>query len=120
MVLREARTVSEKYDRCVGPRNIYGEIVLTATPSQVFQFESIVTWPERSNYDAYVLDGILDILLSNNLNYILGVSFVLGQIKYHEVNSCAMGYYQAARLATEKIISKAERTQNSVIPSWQN
>ncbi len=106
-VLGESRTVSEKYDLNVGPRHIYGEIELTATPTQSFQFTSNATWPSvDSNYELYVLDGILDVLLASNTSFILGATFVLEQIKYHDVYSCANGYYHAARLATEKIIGK--------------
>ncbi len=117
-LLREPRSVSEKYLRITGPRCLYGEIVLRAAPSQTFEFKSEVTWPyPGDNYDNYVLEGILDTLLSDNLRYVLGASFVLEQIKWHEVDSCAIAYYHAARQATEKILGRGKPSENHFSPS---
>lgn len=116
LVLGTPRTITEKYNRHTGPRFIYGELTLSAIPAPTFGFSSKVTWPsDEDNYDVCVLEGIIDTLLCAGAPYILGATFVLEQIKWHEVDSCGNGYYHAARQATEKIIGKGELSGNYVL-----
>jgi hypothetical protein len=83
---------------------MFGEVTLSARPARSFAFSSQAIWPEGENCDALVLDGILDVLIPFRLTPVLGGEFVLQAVRWHDVDSAPMGYYWAAKEATNRIL----------------
>ncbi len=105
--LKESVTAIEEYTRPVGSRSVYGMVKLSAKPAESFSFTSVARWPNE-RYEKDILFGILDVVLSSRFHPVLGVEFTLQEIGWHDVYSCGVGYYQAARQATEAILKRAE------------
>ncbi len=103
--LKKPASATETFHVHTGPRFIFGQVTLVATPAEAFLFKSDVTWPERPDlHDDLVLYGILDILLSAAHEPILGVAVVLTAFGWHEIDSVPLGYYFAAKEATRTLI----------------
>ena len=111
MYLSTPVTVSHTYHVTTGPRYIFGKVTLAASPAETFAFSSEVSWPDRQN-DDLVLDGILDVLLSQRHEPILGATFVLTAIGWHDVDSVPIGYYFASREATKRMIQLDDGRHN--------
>jgi hypothetical protein len=109
--LNQPLALRHTYRIHIGPRYIYGALTLAAQPADTFAFISAVTWPE-DNYDSYVLDGILDVLVPFDIQPLLGATFVLQAIEWHDVDSAAVGYYRAAKEATRQILRLDTREPN--------
>jgi hypothetical protein len=98
--------VGYEYNSCVGPRSIYGRVVLSIARSQSFAFASKVEWPAGlGNQEELVLDGILDALFGRQRE-LLVARFELEEIGYHPVNSAPIGYYWAARRIVESVLAQ--------------
>ena len=107
--LKRPIEITEEYNVHTGGHIMYGKVTLFAEPNEEFEFSSIVEWPEGSeSYEEYILYGVLDTLFTQTMTPILGVSITLRSIGYHEVDSCAIGYYKAARVAVKRIIQPKE------------
>ena|SRR5262245_16025694 len=108
--LRGPRRVVEEWKKSTG-RGHYAKVALAAYPADAFSFESSNAWPEtqdQSHYEPYVLDGILDELMQGPGEPVLGLRLVLEQAVVHGGESNGYSFYQAARLATQKILSSGE------------
>jgi hypothetical protein len=107
--LRRSWTVSKKWERITGGRIMFGELTLSAAPSEAFSFVEKVSWPvDSSSFTTCVLDGILDgvfIYLGQNPSR---MAFTLEDIKWHEENSFPHAYYHAAQDAVTEIFGKNE------------
>jgi len=112
--IKEARSGKAEFHRHLGGRSIYAKVVLDAEPSDTFSFTSSVTWPDprAEYYEEFVLDGILDELFTHSYHAVLGLRIHLKEIGWHEIDSCAAGYYQAARLAVKEILAFDEHRMN--------
>jgi hypothetical protein len=110
MHLRETISVTSSYRGHNGVRPVFGEVTLSAAPFKTFVFASCVTWPSGGNYEECVLDGIMDILVSD-FHPISGVRFTLENIGWAK-DSVPVGYYFAARDATRKILRLDENNRN--------
>ena len=113
--IKRSATVIERVHKSVGPRSIYGEVTLSAAPATDFSYMSAVRWPtgeQVSLYEDCVLDGILDTLFTHRHNPILGLSVTLDSIGWHDIDSCAIGYYQAARQAMLRILDSEPHRWN--------
>ena len=101
--LAQPITLTHIYRFHTGPRYIYGALTLAAQPADTFVFRSLVRWPDDT-YDSSVLDGVLDVLVAFDMHPLLGATFVLQAIEWHDVESAAVGYYRAAKEATRQIL----------------
>lgn len=108
--LREAATSTFIY-RPLG-LDKYGEVTISAHPSEFFSFTSKASWPDNENYEQFVADGILDTLISFEFYPVLGASFTLEKIGWHEIESVPIAYYYAAREATKEILKLNDRNRN--------
>ena len=60
--LRVSASATDTFRRHVGPRNLFGQVTLSAVPASEFSYVSRVTWPVGEQVQLYedcVLDGIL-------------------------------------------------------------
>lgn len=76
-------------------------------PSECFNFESLAKWPSIDNYDDAVLEAVLDVFLTSS-NPFLGIAVALTSIEWHEIDSCYLGYYLAAKAVAESIIENVQ------------
>jgi hypothetical protein len=112
--LKESKTVKYSYHKIFGPTTRTAEVVLTGKPAEKFSFTSQVNWPETPDAcNECVLEGILDILISSDFNPTLGVSFILEDIRWHEIESAPFAFYHAAREATKQILWIDEKQRNA-------
>lgn len=77
---------------------------MSGAPADEFSFTSSVEWPERDNYDDWVLHAALDVLLCSGPERLTGIALALEEIEWHEVDSCAVAFYWAARKAVQEIV----------------
>ncbi len=85
---------------------MYGKVRISAAPAPSFSFSSEATWPQESCEGA-VRRGIADGLAEVGVDAEFGARFVLEEIDWHEVNSCEVGYREAAKQATQEILRAA-------------
>jgi hypothetical protein len=106
LTVRKARTVEETFTRILGPRSAFARITLSGEPAACFEFHSEAVWPhEMQEYDAAVVDGLLDELLATDLGPVVTrIRFVLREIGWHDVDSSPNAFYQVARMAARKIV----------------
>jgi hypothetical protein len=105
--LDKPATATETYHVHTGPRIIFGQVTLVATPAEAFSFRSEVTWPDRPDlHNDFVLYGVLDRLLCSTYRPILGVAVILTAFGWHEIDSVPIGYYYAARGTTRTLIGQ--------------
>jgi hypothetical protein len=102
----EARA-TEEWRRSTG-RLHYAKVSLAAYPTSSFEFASAPNaWPseeDKQEYESYVLDGIVSELLSTAAPAVVGLRVVLESavVRSHESNGNA--FYQAAKLATARLL----------------
>ena len=108
----QAATASFTYRKIAGPKILFGEVTLSASPSDTFSFTSKAMWINDESCESYVLDGIVEILLSSSFYPVLGASFVLEKIGWHEIESVPIGYYFAAKEATKQILKLDDKNKN--------
>jgi hypothetical protein len=112
--IREKRSASFKYARALGPRGHFAVVYLRGEPAKEFAFSSIAKWPyPKCDYTIAVLDGILDELFAADLGHVAGkVHFTLEKIEWHDVDSCAVAFYHAARGAVREILGRDQYPGN--------
>jgi hypothetical protein len=106
--LRTNARAMETWSRCTGPRNLFGQVTLSATPADEFSYFSRVSWPDKEQFQMYedcVLDGILNAILIQRTDPVLGVAVTLEEIAWNEIESCALAYGMAAQQAMNKVLS---------------
>lgn len=118
LTIREARTSHFKYSQWLGSRSHFAVVYLRGEPAQDFTFRSHADWPEpKCDYTIAVLDGILDELLANDLGGVIaGIHFILESIEWHDVDSCEIAYYRAARGAVRDILGRDRYPTNVASP----
>ena len=104
-LLQKPLTAHAEYKK-VACHIVYGDVVISALPSSHFSFRSEAVWPAES-CEHSVRKGILDALASAGLDSQFAAEFVLTEIRWHEIDSCESGYYNAAKLATAEILDNA-------------
>jgi len=85
----------------------YAKLTISAEPADSFSFCSDAAWAteaDREEFEPYVLDGILDLLMVGPSDPILGVRIVLESAITRPVESNGASFYLAARAATQEII----------------
>jgi hypothetical protein len=104
--IKKSRKSRFKYTRALGARGHFAVVRIHGEPASEFAFESHATWPNpRDDYTHAVLDGILDELYASGLGHIVAkVHFTLEAIEWHDVDSCAIAFYHAARGAAREIL----------------
>jgi hypothetical protein len=104
--IREKRSARFKFTRALGPRGHYAVVHLCGEPATAFAFSSVAEWPSpKCDYTVAVLDGILDELFAVDLGHVAAnAHFTLEKIEWHEVDSCAVAFYHAARGAAREIL----------------
>ncbi len=115
LILKFAIEVHEVYRVHTGGRSIFGEVRIVAEPHDVFRFVSKVTWPDKGHEETYntmVMHGVIDVLFTYTDTPILGMSVVLKEIGWDDIDSCSIGYYRAARKAAEKILHPTDDKWN--------
>jgi hypothetical protein len=106
--IRENRSARFRFMRALGPRGQFAVVYLLGEPAEEFGFTSIADWPSSEcDYTTAVLDGILDELFATDLGHIPArVKFTLERIEWHDVDSCAVAFYNAARGAVRDILGR--------------
>lgn len=105
LTIKQPRTVEVEHKRALGGRGEYAKIVLRASPAESFAFTSAVDWPDGDDYDQYVLDGLLDQILADDVGPAYArIAFSLESIAWHEIDSCGRAFYAAARKAVSEVI----------------
>ena len=115
MRLKTACRFTEEYRRHTGGKDIYGKVVLSASPSDEFRFISYATWPDarsKEEMEDYVVSAILRRVLLEEYFPVLGLRIVLEDVGWDAVNSCAIGYYLATEAAIGRIVRPDPLTQN--------
>jgi|SRR5579884_1217857 len=112
--IREQRSVRFKFTRALGPRGQFAVVCLRGEPAQAFAFTSVAEWPSpECDYTIAVLDGILDELFAIDLGHVAAqVHFTLERIEWHDVDSCAIAFYHAARGAVRQILGRDKSLDN--------
>src|SRR5688572_32787 len=101
--LRAPVIVSRDHKRPLGARGQFAGVVLAARPAKRFDFVSRVVWPDRDNYESAVREAALDVLLCSGSYNATGVALSLEEIRWHDIDSCAVAFYHAARSAVSEI-----------------
>jgi hypothetical protein len=83
----------------------YGSVRISASPASSFSFRSVAAWP-RESYESFVRNGVIDGLAAGGVGVDFGAEFVLEEVGWHDIDSCGVGYYHAAKQATEEILVK--------------
>jgi hypothetical protein len=106
LTIKGARCSRFRHYACLGPRRQFAVVQLRGEPAGDFAFESHAVWPNAwSDCSTAVLDGILDELFASNLGHVVAkIHFNLEAIEWHDVDSCAVAYYHAARGAVREIL----------------
>lgn len=88
--------------------NVYGKIVISASPATSFSFKSTVVWPHE-NYDDAVLKGLLEALQLAGISGI-EAELVLHEIDWRDEEYCWDSYHYAAKKAMNEILQAMETT----------
>ena len=106
--IRETRLARFEYKRIVGPKQNSAVVHLRGEPAMDFAFSSVAEWPTpKCDYTTDVLDGILDELFAADLGPVAAkVHFTLEKIEWHDVDSCPIAFYYAARGAVRDILGR--------------
>ncbi|HXT10655.1 MAG TPA: hypothetical protein VN873_03765 [Candidatus Angelobacter sp.] len=110
--LRVPARAAETFRRHTGPRYVFGQVTLSAVPAEGLGYSSRVTWPAGEQVQLYedcVLEGILDAIILQPIEPVLGIAVTLEEIAWHEVDSCAGAYHMAAQQAMQQILSAGGR-----------
>ena len=105
--LRVPASATDSFHRHTGPRTLFGQVTLSAIPATEFSYSSRVTWPAGEQVQLYedcVLDGILEVLIVQQAEPVLGVAVPLEEIAWHEVDSCALAYRMAAQQTMKLVL----------------
>jgi hypothetical protein len=105
--LRMPASATDTFCRPVGPRGLFGQVTLSAIPASEFSYTSRVTWPVDEQVQLYedcVLDGILDALIAQQPDPVLGIAVTLEKIAWHEIDSCALAYRMAAQQTMKLVL----------------
>ncbi len=106
--LRAEVRATEEWKRFTG-RGHYAKLTLIGTPSEEFSLLSAPgAWQseaERAEYEPYVLDGVLSELFGGPSEPVLGIQVVVEVTVTHEVESNGNSFFQAAKLATQKLLA---------------
>jgi len=98
---------TEEWQRSTG-RLHYAKVTLAAYPAVSFEFVSVSNaWQseeDQREYEPYVLDGIVNELLGSAAPAVVGVRVVLESASVREHESNGNAFYQAAKLATAKLL----------------
>ena len=105
--IREARSARFRFVRALGPRGHFAVVYLRAEPA-------MAEWPSsKCDHTVAVLDGILDEVFATDLGHVAAkVGFILEKIEYHEVDSCNVAFYHAARGAVREILGRDAPSSN--------
>jgi hypothetical protein len=98
-------TTGYEFNRIVGPRNIYAKVVIFATHSENFYFNSEVVW--KYDYSKIVLDGLLEVLVNKTPIPILNGRFILKEIGWDDIGSSESAFYSASLMATTGILKES-------------
>ena len=111
---REKRSARFKFTRALGPRGQFAVVYLRGEPATEFTFTSVAEWSgPNCDYTIAVLDGILDELFAVDLGHVPArVKFTLERIEWHDVDSCAVAFYRAARGAVREILGRDQYPGN--------
>jgi hypothetical protein len=85
---------------------LFGQVTLSAVPADEFSYSSRVAWLAGELVQLYkdcVLEGILDVIIVQRTEPVLGIAVTLEEIAWHEVDSCAFAYRMAAQQAMQQI-----------------
>jgi hypothetical protein len=106
--IRETRSARYQYTRALGPRGHFAVVHLRGEPAMEFAFSSVAEWlSPKCDYTTAVLDGILDELFTADLGHVAAkVHFTLEKIEWHDVDSCPVAFYHAARGAVREILGR--------------
>jgi hypothetical protein len=112
--IREKRSARFKFTRALGSRGQFAVVYLRGEPATGFTFASVAEWPAPNcDYTMAVLDGILDELFAVDLGHVPArVQFTLERIEWHDVDSCAVAFYHAARGAVREILGRDQYPGN--------
>ena len=110
--LLEATSASFRYRKIAGPKVLFGEVTISASPSDAFSFTSKAKWIDGESCESYVVDGIVETILSTDFYPVLGVNFVLEKFGWHEIESVPIAYYFAAKEATKQILKLDDKNRN--------
>ena len=112
--IREARSIRFEYKRALGPRGAFAVVHLRGEQAAEFAFSSVVEWPvPEDDYTTAVLDGILDELFATDVGHVVAnVRFTLEKIEWHDVDSCAVAFYHAARGAVRELLGRGSYPGN--------
>lgn len=104
--ITESRTARFKFTRALGPRGQFAVVYIRGDPAAEFSFTSVAEWPgPKCDYTVAVLDGILDELFAMGIGHVPArVQFTLEKIEWHDVDSCGVAFYHAARGAVREIL----------------
>jgi hypothetical protein len=92
--------VSFEYSRHMGPRYVHGGVRLRFDSLRPYSFESRAQWPATDNYEAQIR-AVVESVLLERCGALDRCQVVLEDIMWHDVDSCAVGFEKAARVATE-------------------
>jgi translation elongation factor EF-G len=99
---------TEEWKRFTG-RGHYAKLTLVGHPAEAFSLVSAPdawrTEAERAEYEPYVLDGVLSELLGGPSEPVLGIQVVVEAAVTHEVESNGNAFFQAAKMATQKLLA---------------
>jgi hypothetical protein len=101
--LRAPATVRGEHKRALGGKGEFAVVTLAAVPAESFSFMSVVAWPTRDNYDDAVREAAFDVLLCSGPHNATGIALRLDAIQWHDVDSCAVAFYWAARAAIAEL-----------------
>ena len=106
--LRAEVRATEEWKRFTG-RGHYAKLTLVGYPAEAFSLTSAPgAWQseaERAEYEPYVLDGVLSELFSGPSEPVLGIRVVVEATATHEVESNGTSFFQAAKLATQRLLT---------------
>src|SRR4051794_4666318 len=83
--LRVPSRATETFRRHTGPRCLFGQVTLSAVPAVEFSYSSRVSWPAREQVQLYedcVLEGILDVVIVQRNEPVLGIAVTLEEIAW--------------------------------------
>ena len=87
-----------QYSECLGPRSESAGVSLRLSTNDTYGFVSEAEWPV-DDFSAAVERGVQDGLREAGFDPDLGISILLEDVEYDEVNSCERSFYVAAKCA---------------------
>ncbi len=93
-------SITFEYARHVGPKYLHGAVKLSFDAMQSYSFKSLAKWPAGESYEEAIRESV-EAVLKERMGSLAMVAVVLQSITWDEVNSCEIGFRNAARAATE-------------------